>query len=101
MNGKSAWPAILVVSAAYIVVTWGYCLLKGWNVTLLAWINPLNPFEWPADGSPPLCIPAGQLWPRAGTGVPCAGGSGPTATQEEAASQEGITRINKETHGRF
>jgi len=49
--------------AGYAVGSWGYVLVKGWNITLRAWVSPLHPYRWPAGGKAPELIPAGKVWP--------------------------------------
>ena len=41
--------AILVLWGAYSVGSWGYVLVKGYNITYKEWVNPLNPYSggWP------------------------------------------------------
>ena len=52
--------AFLAAWAAYAVGSWGYCLVKGYDVSFREWVSPLSPYsgKWP----PPL-IPEGKLWP--------------------------------------
>jgi len=52
---------VLIVWGGYAVTSWGLCLIKGYNVTLGQWVNPVSPFQWPS-GPVPL-IPATQIWP--------------------------------------
>lgn len=54
--------AVLAVWAAYGVGTWGWCLVKGYNITFLEWFNPADPYEW--DGTPPM-VPTGSVLPVA------------------------------------
>lgn len=44
----------------YGIGTWGYCLVKGYNVTFGQWFNPMKPYEW--NGSPDR-VPAGSVLP--------------------------------------
>ena len=92
---------ILLLFSAYSVSSYGVILLRGWNITARQWINPLAGFTWPADGSPPLCIPPGQLWPSSTGGVACSGASAKTASvnpvqqvqQTEAAAAKAAGRV--------
>jgi hypothetical protein len=45
----------------YSVALWGYCLIKGYNVTLAKLVNPVHPFAatWP----PPANIPTSDVFP--------------------------------------
>lgn len=52
---------ILIIFAGYSVSSWGYCLIKGYDIPLRQWVSPLHPFVWPS-GDPPL-IPQTQVWP--------------------------------------
>lgn len=47
----------------YDVSSWGYCLVKGWNITFGEWSNPVHPYTWPPGGKDPEKIPQGKLWP--------------------------------------
>lgn len=68
----------------YDVTSWGYCLIRGWNITFIEWSNPLHPYQWPKDGSDPPKIPQGKTWP---TGHPAwwqKAQTGPNATSDQA-----------------
>ena len=56
--------AFIVTLSGYGLTSWGYCILKGWDIPLGAWFNPVHPWEWTKDNaaSPPL-IPATQVNP--------------------------------------
>lgn len=45
----------------YSVALWGYCLVKGYNVTLASLVNPVKPYAstWP----PPANIPVSDVFP--------------------------------------
>ena len=47
----------------YDVMTWGYVLIRGWNIKFLTWSNPIHPYIWPKDGTNPPLIPQGRTWP--------------------------------------
>lgn len=49
--------------AGYAVGSYGWVLLKGWNIPFRAWVSPLNPYTWPAGGADPPPIPADKLFP--------------------------------------
>lgn len=53
-----------VTWAGYGLASWGYCLLKGWNIGFGSWFNPVHPWEWTKDNaaSPPI-IPPTQVNP--------------------------------------
>jgi hypothetical protein len=47
----------------YAISSWGWCLLKGWDIPFREWVSPINPYTWPSDGSDPPTIPSMQVWP--------------------------------------
>lgn len=70
--------------AGYAVTSWGFVLVKGWDITFREWVSPLHPYQWPASGNPPK-IPQGKVWPVA-TGTVAAAGP-----QTEADLQQAVT----------
>jgi|HubBroStandDraft_2_1064218.scaffolds.fasta_scaffold98307_2 hypothetical protein len=48
----------------YLNAIYGYCLLRGWDVTWRELATPVKPYEWPKSGDPPI-TPASQVWPSA------------------------------------
>lgn len=58
---------ILIVFAGYTIASYGVVLLKGYNITLKQWIDPLDPYVWPAGKIPK--IPAGQIFPGGASSV--------------------------------
>lgn len=60
---------ILLAVAAYTLGSWGYLIVKGYNVTLAEWVSPLHPY---AGKWPPLCVPPGYIFPtNKAAGVEC------------------------------
>jgi hypothetical protein len=57
---------IALAFAAYTLITWGYVLVKGENITLREWVSPLHPFTGPLDGNGK--VPAGSLFPTGKAG---------------------------------
>lgn len=53
--------AMVAVWGAYGMGTWGWCLVKGYNITFSQWFNPAKPYQWPKNG--PDLVPAGQVFP--------------------------------------
>lgn len=51
--------------------TWGWILVKGYNVTLREWFSPLHPYQGALDANG--CVPKGSIFPVAGKGGPCTG----------------------------
>lgn len=70
---------IVAVGAAwgtYGLATWGWILVKGYNITFAQWFNPMKPYYWP-DPNPPT-VPQGHLFPT---------GQGTSATSTAAKVQ--------------
>lgn len=44
----------------YGVGTWGWVLVKGYNITFIEWFNPMKPYEWATN---PGMVPPGKLMP--------------------------------------
>ena len=60
---------MLLTWAGWSVSFWGWCLLRGYNVTLGQLMTPLHPYSGPW---PPKLIPDSQIFPggtKAGTPV--------------------------------
>ena len=72
-----------VLWGGYALASWGFILVKGWNITLREWVSPLHPYQWPG-GDPPK-IPQGKVWPTA------AGGGATAAAMTEADLQNAVT----------
>lgn len=60
---------IILAAWAYTFGSWGYILIKGYNITFKQWVDPFHPW----DGQwPPKCVPPGYLFPTtASPGVDC------------------------------
>jgi hypothetical protein len=65
--------------AGYAVMSYGYVLIKGWNITFREWVSPLNTYQWPPSGANPPTIPQGRVWPKPG---PSQSQGGPTKNQQ-------------------
>lgn len=59
--------AVIAMWGAYGVTTWGWILVKGYNITFADWFNPMRAYEW-TDKTPPS-VPAGSLFPTS-SGAP-------------------------------
>jgi hypothetical protein len=61
-------PAIGMILAwfGYSVSSWGYCLIRGYDVKFTDWINPAHPYQ----GWPPPQAPADQIIPGQNPGAP-------------------------------
>jgi len=51
----------LVLWAGYGISSWGWILVKGYNITLREWFTPLHPYEWPSGT--PETVPVGSVFP--------------------------------------
>lgn len=79
---------MVLIWTGYAVGSWGYVLVRGWNIPLRAWMSPLHPYQWPAGGELPGSIPASQLFPSgAGGSAPSASGGGAGGSPPGAATQ--------------
>jgi hypothetical protein len=61
-----------ILWGGYALGSWGFILIKGWNITFKEWINPLHPYQWPGGGGNPEKIPQGKVWPTAAAGATAA-----------------------------
>jgi hypothetical protein len=55
---------ILIATGGYALMSYGWILLKGYDITFRRWISPLNAYQWPASGDIPK-VPAGAVFPSA------------------------------------
>ncbi len=53
--------AFLINWLGYQQLYYGYCLLKGYDITWTSLANPVHPYQWPKDGKPPLIQPGNLL----------------------------------------
>lgn len=56
---------VLLGWAGYAIGTYGYILVKGWDIPWSAWVTPVSPYTWPKPPATPPLIPDGQLFPSA------------------------------------
>jgi hypothetical protein len=54
----AAWAAWV----GYSMVSYGWVLVMGYDVPVVPWLNPLDPYDWPADGNPGF-VRKGQIFP--------------------------------------
>ena len=52
---------IIILFAGYTIASYGVVLAKGYDVRFPAWINPVNPYQWPSGQIPK--IPSTQIFP--------------------------------------
>lgn len=82
-------PALGMVIAwfGYTLTSWGYIVVKGYDVTLSAWANPMKPYTgaWPpAQLDPAVLLPGGSST-SSGNAVATANITGGTAAPAAAA----------------
>jgi hypothetical protein len=63
--------AILIMFGGYTVASYGWVLLKGYDITFKQWVNPLSPYTWPASGAPAKVV-AGSVFPTGAAGTAAA-----------------------------
>jgi hypothetical protein len=51
---------LIVIFAGYTIASYGVVLLRGYDIPFRQWIDPTDPWQWPATVP---TIPATQLWP--------------------------------------
>lgn len=78
---------MLVVWGGYGLTTWGWILVKGYDVSFAQWFNPVKRFEWP-QGKPPM-IPANQIFP------------GSVAGQQAVTPSPGVSRTGGSPAGQL
>ena len=81
--------------------TWGFILVKGYNVTLREWFSPLNPYRGALDANG--CVPKGSIFPVKGKGGPCTGpnakmGAG-TSGGDPVKLSPTVQKLRKESPG--
>jgi hypothetical protein len=76
---------------AYSIGSYGIVLIRGWDITISEWVNPLKGYTWPADGSAPATIPAGQLLPGVAVGA-AAGGTTANPTSPQIGGTSGTSK---------
>lgn len=52
---------MIVAWLGYGVGSWGYCLIRGYDIPFIAWMSPLHSYQYPSGG--PKLIPKGKLLP--------------------------------------
>lgn len=92
--------AFALLWAGYSGGLWGWCLLRGYNVTLGQLVSPVHPYgQGKGQGWPPAHIPDTQVWPdgKGGGGNLLAGGvvSPGTAQQIQQAAQNALNPQQK------
>lgn len=78
---------IVLMFMGYGVGSYGYVLVRGWDITLRQWFSPINPWQWPAGDIPK--VPPGQIMPGAPPGSSSSGGGGGVSPGINAANPLG------------
>lgn len=74
-----------VVWLGYGVYSWGWVLVKGYDIPAGQWFNVVHPYEWPPKGTDPPLIPAGSLLPPGTGATPGAAGQGGSSAAQAPA----------------
>lgn len=61
---------MLIIWAGYGLGSWGWCLVKGWDVPIGRWFNPVSPYLLPKAPAAPPPIPAWAVFPPSATAGP-------------------------------
>lgn len=67
---------MLLGLGSYGLTTWGYILVKGYNITLRQWFSPLHPYQGGLSAAG--TVPKGSIFPTSGKGSQAAPGSSAT-----------------------
>lgn len=49
--------------AGYTILSYGWVLTKGYNITFGQWVSPLHAYQWPAKGQDVPRVPSGRVFP--------------------------------------
>lgn len=56
---------VLLIFGGYTLTSYGWVLLKGWDITFAQWVSPIHPWQF-TDGQDPGTVPSGQVFPGKG-----------------------------------
>jgi hypothetical protein len=70
---------VLLLFGGYAVGSYGYVLVKGYNITAREWFSPLSPFTWPPTGGDVPRVPKGHIFPTASGAAQSAAAAGGSA----------------------
>ena len=76
---------IILFAVGYTLGSWGYLLIKGYNITLREWVTPLHPFTGTLDSKG--FVPPGHIFP---TSSAAASGSAPAAQSAANLGPEAV-----------
>lgn len=76
--------AAVLVWAGYAVSSWGYVLVKGWDISLREWVSPLHPYRFSGTPAklPDTVILPGQSSATSGGAAEASGAAGGGAAGE-------------------
>lgn len=77
----------------YAVASWGYLLIKGYNVSFRSWVSPLHPYS---GAWPPAKIPPGYIWPHATGGTTTAAAALEASATQQAAQEQNAQTLQDE-----
>lgn len=49
-----------IMFLGYTLSSWGYVLVRGYNITLGEWLDPVHAYKWPKE---PKKVPHGHIFP--------------------------------------
>jgi len=79
--------------AGYAVASWGYLLIKGYNISFREWVSPLHPYQGPW---PPAKIPAGFIFPHAAGSTTTAAAALEAGITSQAQQQQNTAQLQSE-----
>jgi hypothetical protein len=82
---------IITMFLFYDIASYGWVMVKGYDITLRQWSSPLNPYTWPAPGEDIPRVPKGHIWPTGSAG-PGSNSTSPGKNSPAPAAGEGGPR---------
>jgi len=83
-------PAGMILGwVAYTVGSYGWVLIRGWDISFRSWVSPLNPYQWPAGGPGP--IPDNQLFPTGAAGPATGSAPAPATHVTPGSAKQGLS----------
>lgn len=77
----------------YAVASWGYCMIKGYNVSFRSWVSPLHPYQ---GAWPPAKIPDGYIWPHSTSSTTTAAAALEAAAAGQAQQEQSDQQLQNE-----
>lgn len=53
---------VAVIFGGYVLMSYGWILIKGYDISFRSWVSPLHPYTWPSGGQPPPTVPQGRVF---------------------------------------